>query len=124
MEEQVMEPKEAKDAIPAELGDEINGRGRVYFDNVVFDNILDAMLELSASVWANHDRVLVLEKILEEKGISVSEEIEAHMPDQTEVAARAAERDAFVEQVFGAFLRRPTHNIGQAVDQAAGTGQE
>lgn len=124
MSEQMMEENKIESPIPAELGDEINGRGRVYFDNVVFDNILDAMLELSASVWANHDRVLVLEKILEEKGISVSEEIEAHMPDQDEIARRAAERDAFVEQVFGAFLRRPTHNIGMAADQAAGTGQE
>lgn len=120
LEEQAMDQEKAENAIPAELGDEINGRGRVYFENVVFDNILDAVLELSASVWTNHDRVLVLEKILEKKGISVSEEIEAHMPDQAEVAARAAQRDAFVEQVFGAFLRRPTHNIGQA----ASTEQE
>jgi len=111
-----MEQNVTDEAIPKDLGEEIGGRGRVYFDNVVFDNMLDALLELSAAVWTNHDRVLVLEKILEEKGLSVSDEIEAHMPDQAEIERRAAERDAFVDQVFGAFLRRPTHNVGQAVD--------
>jgi hypothetical protein len=111
-----MESSVTDKPIPEDLGEEIGGRGRVYFDNVVTDNILDALLELSAAVWTNHDRVLVLEKILESKGISVSEEIEAHLPDDAEVAARAAARDAFVEQVFGAFLRRPTHNIGQAAE--------
>lgn len=102
--------------VPEELGDEIGGRGRVYFENVVIDNILEAFLELTATVWANHDRVLVLEKILAEKGIDVSEAIEQHMPDADEIASRAAERDAFVDRVFGAFLRRPTHDMNLAVD--------
>lgn len=111
-----MEQQVTEEAIPTDLGEEIGGRGRVYFDNVVTDNILDALLELSAAVWTNHDRVLVLEKILADKGVSVSEEIEAHMPDAAEIASRAAARDAFVDQVFGAFLRRPTHKIGEAAD--------
>jgi hypothetical protein len=102
--------------IPENLGEEIGGRGRVYFDNVVIDNMLDALLELSAAVWTHHDRVLVLEKILEKKGISVTEEIEAHLPDATEIAHRAEVREAFVDQVFGAFLRRPTHQIANAVN--------
>ena len=112
-----MDQQTSKTAIPADLGDEIGGRGRVYFENVVIDNMIEAMLELSASVWTNHDRVLVLEKILEAKGISVSEEIEAHMPSAEEIAARAAERDAFVERVFGSFMRRPTHKIGDAAKE-------
>jgi hypothetical protein len=125
MKAKFMEQLVTDEAIPTDLGDEIGGRGRVYFDNVVIDNMMDALLELSAAVWTNHDRVLVLEKILEAKGISVSQEIEAHLPDAEEIAARAAERDAFVDQVFGAFLRRPTHNIGQAAaDIAAGPNQE
>ncbi|WP_432199889.1 hypothetical protein ACRAQ7_09365 [Erythrobacter sp. W53] len=113
MEDQV---RETEDGVPLELGEEVGGRGRIYFDNVVIDNMLDALLELSASVWTNHDRVMVLERILEEKGISVTDEIEKHMPDEAEIARRAEARDAFVDQVFGAFLRRPTHTIGQAVD--------
>ena len=32
--------------VPAKLGDEIGGNGRVYFENVVIDNLIDALLEL------------------------------------------------------------------------------
>ena len=93
--------------VPADLGDEIGGAGKTYFDNVVIDNMLDAMLELSAAVWTYHDRVNVLEKVLEKNGIAVSDEIEAHLPDEAEIAARAEERAALVQRVFGSFVRRP-----------------
>lgn len=109
-----MEKTISDNAIPADLGEEIGGKGRVYFDDVVIDNMMDALLELSAAVWTHHDRVLVLEKVLEKNGISVSDAIEAHLPDADEIAARAEAREAFVDQVFGAFLRRPTHKLGQA----------
>ena len=111
-----MNDMSTKFEVPEDLGEEIGGRGRVYFENVVIDNMLDALLELSATVWANHDRVIVLEKVLAEKGIDVSDAIEKHLPDAGEIARRAAERDAFVERVFGAFLRRPTHDMNLAVD--------
>ena len=93
--------------VPPILGEEVYGPGRTYFDNVVIDNLLDALLELSAAVWTYHDRVNVLEKVLEKQGISVSDEIEMHLPDAAELAARAAERAALVERVFGSFVRRP-----------------
>lgn len=110
-----MDDETRKTEVPKELGNEIGGNGRVYFDNVVIDNMLDALLELSATVWTHHDRVIVLEKILAAKGIDVSEEIEAHLPDEAEIAARTAERDAFVERIFGAFLRRPTSDLADKV---------
>ena len=97
--------------VPADLGEEIGGNGRVYFENVVIDNMLDALLELSAAAWAHHDRVLVLEKVLEAKGIAVSDDIEAHLPGPEELAARAQERDKYVQRIFGAFLRRPTGDL-------------
>lgn len=111
-----MNDESKKMEVPAELGEEIGGNGRVYFENVVIDNVLDALLELSATVWTHHDRVIVLEKILAAKGIDVSDEIEAHMPDDMEIAARAAERDEFVNRIFGSFLRRPTHNLADKAD--------
>jgi uncharacterized ferritin-like protein (DUF455 family) len=101
------ETKMDKQEVPAILGEEIGGKGRNYFDNVLHDNLLDALLELTASVWTYHDRVNVLEKILASKGIDVTEAIEAHVPDAAELAKRSAERDALVERVFGAFIRRP-----------------
>ena len=94
--------------VPATLGEEIGGAGKAYFDDVVIDNILDALLELSAAVWTYHDRVIVLEKVLADRGIEVSEAIEAHLPDAAEIAEREAERAALVQRVFGSFVRRPT----------------
>ncbi|MEM7688778.1 MAG: hypothetical protein AAF291_07125 [Pseudomonadota bacterium] len=94
--------------VPATLGEEIGGAGKAYFDDVVTDNILDALLELSAAVWTYHDRVIVLEKVLANKGIEVSEAIEAHLPDEAEIAEREADRAALVQRVFGSFVRRPT----------------
>ena len=106
---------EPSHAVPPILGEEIYGPGRTYFDNVVIDNLLDALLELSAAVWTYHDRVNVLEKVLEKTGIAVSEAIEAHLPDAAELQARAAERAALVERVFGSFVRRPV--AGSAASQ-------
>jgi hypothetical protein len=94
--------------VPETIGEEIGGPGRAYFDDVVIDNILDALLELSAAVWTYHDRVTVLETVLAQKGIEVSDAIEAHAPGPEEIARREAERMALVNRVFGAFLRRPT----------------
>lgn len=45
-----MNDESQKMEVPEELGDEIGGNGRVYFENVVIDNLLDALLELSATV--------------------------------------------------------------------------
>jgi hypothetical protein len=103
----MMSDNQVKPEVPQFLGDEIGGRGRTYFDDVVIDNIVDALLELSAAVWTHHDRVIVLEKILAAKGISVTDEIEAHLPDADEIKARTEERDVFVERIFGSFIRRP-----------------
>ncbi len=97
--------------VPQSLGNEIGGSGRVYFENVVIDNLIDALLELSAAVWTHHDRVLVLEKVLAAKDIDVSAEIEMHVPDDVEIAARAAERDDYVQRIFGSFIRRPTGDL-------------
>jgi len=55
--------------IDPDLGHEINGPGRQYFENVITDNLMDAIIELSASLWTIRDRQIVLEKILENNGI-------------------------------------------------------
>jgi hypothetical protein len=102
-----MDSKAAID-VPATLGEEIGGAGKSYFDDVVIDNILDALLELSAAVWSYHDRVNVLEAVLASKGIEVSDAIEAHLPDEAEIARREQQRAALVHRVFGSFVRRPT----------------
>ena len=111
-----MSEEAKKIEVPENLGDEIGGNGRVYFENVVIDNVLDALLELTATVWSHRDHIIVLEKVLAAKGIDVNEEIEAYMPNDEEIAERKAERDELVNRVFGSFLRRPTHDLADKVE--------
>ena len=68
------------------IGHEISGPGRTYFDDVVIDNIMDALLELSASVWTYRDRLFILEKVLEKQGTDVSQLIESYQPSAEENA--------------------------------------
>lgn len=93
--------------VPTDLGREIGGPGRAYFDSVVTDNVVDSLMEIAALLWTVRDRQIVLEKILAEQGNDVASLIEAHVPDEAEIEARRVERDAMVQQVFRSFLRRP-----------------
>jgi hypothetical protein len=103
-------------AVPESLGFEIGGPGRVYFDDVVTDNIVEALMEVSALMWTIRDRQIVLEKILAEKGMDVSSAIEAHEPDEAETEERRVERDAMVQQIFRSFLRRPRAGAAKDAD--------
>ena len=96
-----------KQTVNPDLGIEINGPGRKYFDDVMIDNLMDAVVEMSAVLWTVRDRQIVLEKVLAEKGIDASKLIESYLPDISEKAARAAERDDMVKSIFSGFLRRP-----------------
>ncbi len=89
------------------IGQEIDGPGRVYFEQPVLDNLLETMMELAAEVWTIRDRQAVLETVLAEKGIDAAALIEAHVPDAGELAARKALREAFVGRLLAGFLRRP-----------------
>lgn len=98
------------------FGYEINGPGRAYFENVVIDNILDALLEVSAAMWTVRDRQYVLEKVLAEKGIDVADLVEKHVPSDEELAARKAERDEWANRIFRSFLRRPAPGVAKDPD--------
>ena len=88
------------------IGEEINGPGKAYFDQVVTDNIMDALVELAAEVWTTRDRLIVLEAVLADRGIDAAALVEAHVPSDAFKADRKAARDAFITQVFASFSRR------------------
>ena len=71
---------------------------------------MDAVVELSASVWTIRNRQIILEKVLKEKGIDAETLIAAHVPDAAELASKSSERDEMVARIFRSFLRRPTDN--------------
>lgn len=91
---------------PAAIGAEINGPGTAYFDQVVTDNMMDALVEIAAEVWTTKDRLFVLEQVLAGKGIDAAALVEAWIPDDAARAARKAAREAFITQVFASFSRR------------------
>lgn len=109
-----------------DIGAEINGPGRRYYDDPVIDNLMESMLELTAAVWTYHDRTLVLESVIgkllaESHGDpDIDQLIEQHQPSVEERARRKAEREQLVTDVFRSFARRPTHDsVHQVVDQVA-----
>jgi len=105
-----------KNTIDPNLGFEINGPGRQYFDNVMIDNLLDALVEMSAVLWTVRDRQIVLEKVLKDQGIDAANLIETYLPEPAEKAERAAERDEMVQSIFKGFIRRPNNTTAKGAD--------
>lgn len=89
------------------VGHEIDGPGKAYFDHVVTDNIVDALVELAAEVWTTRDRLYILEAVLADKGIDAAKLAEGYVPTDAVRAERKAMREAFIAQVFASFTRRP-----------------
>jgi len=94
------------------FGHEIYGPGKQFFDDVVIDNLMEAFLELTATVWTYHDRSLVLERVLQEllgkdKGVELDDLIEQYMPSEADKQARQQEREKMINRVFEPFVKRP-----------------
>lgn len=93
------------------FGHEIYGPGKTFFDDVVMDNLFEAFLELTATVWTYHDRTLVLEGVLQEllakdKGVNLHELVEQYKPSAEVKAQRKQQRDEMVNRIFEPFARR------------------
>tara|TARA_B100001029_G_C14691756_1_gene250180 strand:+ start:94 stop:432 length:339 start_codon:yes stop_codon:yes gene_type:complete len=103
-----MDKKEVSDLV----GKEINSSGKQFFDNVVFDNIIESLVELTAAVWTYKDRSMVLEKVLQSV-IKDKEDldllIENYKPTTEDIDKRKKEREALVANVFKSFSRRPNN---------------
>lgn len=95
-----------------EFGAEIYGQGKTFFDDVAMDNLMEAFLELTATVWTYRDRNIILEKVLQDtvgkdKGIDLQNLIEQYRPTEEVNAERKAEREQFVNTIFASFSKRP-----------------
>lgn len=77
-----------------------------FFDNPAIDNLIAVTLELGAELWVQRERMRVIEKLLAEKGVVTPELIEQHQPSEDEAARARADRDAFVNRIYGAFARQ------------------
>jgi hypothetical protein len=73
-----------------------------FLPHPAMDRMLDALVALSAELWAERDRRRVLEQVLARRGLLDAAEIEAFRQSDSEAAAREQDRDAYVRRVFGA----------------------
>jgi len=98
--------------INEKFGHEIYGPGKRFFEDVAIDNLMDAFLELTATVWMYHDRTLILENVLQdlvgqEKGVDLNQLIEQYRPSDEDKQQRQQEREKMINRIFESFARRP-----------------
>jgi len=96
------------DNIRREIGEEINGPARQYFENVITDKVIESIIELTAAVWTYRDRNIILEKVIEDlisDKEKISDLIESYKPTKEDNSIRAMERAELVSNVFRSFSR-------------------
>ncbi len=86
----------------------------VFLGNPHVDNLTDALIRMGAEFWAMRQRMMALEKLLEEKGVVARTAIEGFQFDGVEKEKSDAERDDYVSRVFSV-LTRETAPVGGAV---------
>jgi hypothetical protein len=79
-------------------------RNAVFLGNPVLDNMMHAIIALSAEVWAGQRRLKVVESLLASKRDVTFESIETYVPTPEQEKAWAAERDLMIKTTFGALL--------------------
>ncbi len=75
-----------------------------FYGDPTMDNVITAILALGMETWSIKRRSLVLERLLEERGVT-RDMIESYMPTDDDTAEWAKERDRFVTQVMGPLAR-------------------
>ena len=75
-----------------------------FYDNPIIDNIVTTILALGSEIWSSQRRTMVLERLLEEKGVT-REMVEGYMPTDEDVAEWQVERDRFVDRTMSHLMR-------------------
>jgi hypothetical protein len=89
----------------------------VFLGNPHVDNLTDALIRMGAEFWAMRQRMMALEKLLEEKGVVARTAIEGFRFGGVEKEHSDAERDEYVSRVFSV-LTRETAPVGGPVPSA------
>lgn len=82
----------------------------------VVDALVEVCLELGGELWTTRARLARLEQLLEVDGRPAAEVLESQVDvDDADRAAWVAERDRFVERIFGVLARREHVPAGDIV---------
>ena len=76
-----------------------------YLDGKDLDAVVRMQTEMLSELWILKDRVLLLEHLLEQRGVVPSEAIDALQPDAALSSKLQAERDALVGRILAAGSR-------------------
>jgi hypothetical protein len=76
------------------------GKRPGFFDESAVDQIVTMMLEVMAELWVVKERVYVFEKVLDEAGIAVTEQVESRALTENEVAELEIARRKYVETIM------------------------
>ncbi len=83
-----------------------------FLDSPHVDNLMDAVVGLGAEFWAMRQRMMALEKLIEDKGVLTRSAIESYRFTGEEKAASDAERNDFIARVFNVLTREATPVTG------------
>ena len=77
----------------------------VFLGNPHIDNLMSVVIALGAEIWADRQRMKVVERLLETEGKATAAMIEAYVPTDAEKEAWEAERMEMVERVYSVLSR-------------------
>lgn len=93
-----------------------DGRHPYFLDDPVLDGLVEVCLRLGGELWATRARMRRLERLLEVDGTPVTELLDAQADAVDEDReAWVAERDRFVERLFGVLAREEHVPAGEIV---------
>ena len=81
------------------------GRRPAFFEQDGMDQMLSIVLELAAELWVVRERVFVVEAVLQNQGIAVSNAIEGFTPTAEQQAILARMRADMTAQMFRSLNR-------------------
>ena len=93
----------------------------VITDNVHPDNLMTAMLNLAGEVWVIRRRLLIADKLAQQKQFATAAAIDAYKPSAEETAAWERERDTFIDRTLSVLTRPGKRLEGASIPQKADT---
>ncbi|MXZ26964.1 MAG: hypothetical protein F4222_09635 [Gammaproteobacteria bacterium] len=77
----------------------------IFLGNPHIDNLMSVVIALGAEIWADRQRIKVIERLMETEGMATTEMVEAYVPTDAEKEAWEAERMEMVERVYSVLSR-------------------
>jgi hypothetical protein len=78
-----------------------------FLPDPVVDALIQVVIELGTESWVTRRRMMVLERVMEARGILAGEAIETYVPTEEEETLFRQERDRMLKSVYSALARRP-----------------